>query len=278
MRSPSVIAFAAGARRAALPLAVLAVPAALAAFSAPAAAQTLTPPDTTQGCRWMPECSAPGASLRMLEVARSGSGRGTKVTVSPRVSGLPVGEPLTLWMRRTGGEPQWVVTGYALDAAGAVVCADRERHAALAGTAGTGWCPVALDSIALGVGDAMTGEAFAFAVATADGRRSAYAVVVPRPATASAPGCGTLKAQLMDGDAKSVAIVGRGFAPSAEVTTESRSGKETLPGSVVADSTGRFVAIVMPGTRGGRGGDAAFTARAAGCEVTLSYPWGRAAR
>ena len=266
MRSPSVIAFAAGARRAALPLAVLAVPAALAAFSAPAAAQTLTPPDTTQGCRWMPECSAPGASLRMLEVARSGSGRGTKVSVSPRVSVLPI------------GEPQWVVTGYALDAAGAVVCADRERHAALSGTAGTGWCPVALDSISLGVGDAMTGEAFAFAVATADGRRSAYAVVVPRPATASAPGCGTLEAQLMDGDAKTVAIVGRGFAPSAEVVTESRSGKETLPGSVVADSTGRFVAIVMPGTRGGRGGDAAFTARAAGCEVTLSYPWGRAAR
>jgi hypothetical protein len=82
----------------------------------------------------------------------------------------------------------------------------------------------------------------------------------------------------MDGDAKTVAIVGRGFAPSVEVATESRSGKETLPASVATDSTGRFVAIVMPGTRGGRGGDAAFTARVAGCEVTLSYPWGRAAR
>ena len=250
----------------------------LAALAAPAAAQTLTPPDTTTGCQWMPECSAPGAALQMVEVARSGSGRDTKLGVSPRVSGLPTGVPLTFWMRRMGQEPQWIATGYALDSAGTVGCADRTRHEALATEAGTGWCPVPLDSISLGVGGAMQGERFAFAFSTLDGRHSAYAVVVPRPTTASVPGCGTLEAHVVDAEAKAVSITGQGFAPSTQVATESRSGKETVPGQVTTDSTGRFVAIVMPGTRGGRGGEAAFTARAAGCEVTLAYPWGRSAR
>lgn len=258
--------------RASLALAILVAP------GTAARAQTLTPPDTTEGCRWSPECSAPGATLHMVELSRAGSGRGTKVMVSPRVSGLPIGVPLTFWMRSTGQEAQWIATGYALDSAGAVACADRSRHAALAATAGSGWCPAPLDSISLGVGDAMQGEGFAFAVATTDGRQAAYSVVVPRPVSASVPGCGTLDARVLDAEAKSVAITGRGFAPLAQVATESRSGKESVPGQVTSDSTGRFVAVVIPGARGGRGGEAAFTARAAGCEVTLTYPWGRSAR
>jgi hypothetical protein len=181
-------------------------------------------------------------------------------------------------MRRTGLDAQWIATGWALDSAGAVVCADRARHPALAATAGTGWCPAPLDSITLGVGDAMQGEGFAFAVSTADGGRSAFALVVPRPVTASVPGCGTLEARVVDPEAKAIAIAGSGFAPSAPVTTESRSGRETVVGQVTSDTAGRFLAIVTPGTGGGRGGDARFTARAAGCEVALTYPWGRAAR
>lgn len=258
--------------RASLALVILAAP------GTALRAQTLTPPDTTEGCQWTPECSTPGATLHMAELSRAGSGRGTKVTVSPRVSGLRAGVPLTFWMRPTGQPAQWIATGYELDSAGAVVCADRTRHAALAETAGTGWCPVPLDSISLGVGDAMQGEGFAFAVSSTDGRQAAYALVVPRPVTASVPGCGTLDVRVLDADAKAVSITGRGFAPSSQVATESRSGKETVPGQVTSDSTGRFVAIVMPGARGGRGGEAAFTARAAGCEVTLRYPWGREAR
>jgi hypothetical protein len=35
---------------------------------------------------------------------------------------------------------------------------------------------------------------------------------------------------------------------------------------------------VTPGQKGGRGGDATFTARTASCELTISYPWGRSAR
>lgn len=250
----------------------------LATLVSPVGAQTLTPPDSTVGCQWLPECSAPGATLRMVELSRSGSGRDTRLGVSPRISGLPSGVPLTFWMRRLGQEPQWIATGYELDAAGAVACADRARHAALATEAGTGWCPVPLDSISLGIGGAMQGERFAFAFSTLDGAHSAYAVVVPRPVTASVAGCGTLDAHVVDAEAKVVSITGQGFAPAAQVATESRSGKETVPGQVTTDSAGRFVAVVMPATRGGRGGEAAFTARAAGCEVTLAYPWGRAAR
>ncbi len=252
--------------------------AALPLLSVPAAAQTLVEPDTTATCRWSPECSAPGATLRMVEVAREGSGRTAKVTVSPRVSGLPVGVPLTLWMRRLGEPASWIATGYALDSAGAVVCADRALHAALATTAGDGWCPAPLDSVALGIGGTMQGEPFAFAISTTDGRRSAFALVFPRPSSASVAGCGMLDARLLDAEAKAVSIVGHGFAPSSRVTTESRSGKETVPGEVTTDSAGRFAAIVMPGTRGGRGGEASFTARTGACEVTLTYPWGRAAR
>ena len=250
----------------------------LAGLSSAASAQTLTPPDSTSPCRWTAECSAPGTSLRMQERSRAGDGRGAKVTVTPKVAGFPAGTPLTFWAKRIGQPAQWYVTGYTVDANGSVTCADKSQHAALASTAGDGWCPVPLDSLALTIGDAMQGEPFAFAMSTPDGRQTAYAVVFPRPVQASAPACGSLEASVVDAEAKAIAIVGRGFQPSAQVTTSSTSGKETIPGSVTADSTGRFVAIVTPGQRGGRGGDATFTARTASCELTVSYPWGRSAR
>ena len=250
----------------------------IAGFASVSDAQTLTPPDSTAGCRWMAECSAPGTSLRMEERSRAGSGRGTKVAITPRVSGFPAGTPLTFWGKRVGQAEQWYVTGYTIDANGAVTCADRAQHAALASTAGTGWCPVPLDSLSLTVGDAMQGEPFAFAISTPDGRQTAYAVVVPRPVRASSASCGSLEATVIDPDAKAIGIIGRGFPASAQVVTSSTSGKETIPGSVTADTTGRFVAIITPGERGGRGGDASFTAKAAGCELTISYPWGRSAR
>ena len=241
-------------------------------------AQTLTPPDTTSGCRWMEECSAPGTSLRMEERSRTGTGRDTKVAVTPRIAGFPAGTPLTFWAKRIGAGAQWYVTGYTLDANGSVTCADRAQHATLATAAGTGWCPVPLDSMRLTIGDAMQGEPFAFAISTPDGRQTAYAVVTPRPVVATTPGCGTLGAQVIDPEARAVTIIGRGFAPSATLTTTSTSGRDAVPGTVTADSTGRFIAVVMPGQRGGRGGDASFTARASACEVTISYPWGRSAR
>ena len=250
----------------------------IAGFASVSDAQTLAPPDSSAACRWMAECSAPGTSLRMEELSRTGSGRGTKVAITPRVGGFPAETPLTFWGKRVGQAEQWYVTGYTTDANGSVTCADRAQHAALASTAGTGWCPVPLDSLALTVGDAMQGEPFAFAISTPDGRQTAYAVVVPRPVQASSPGCGSLQATVVDPDAKAISIVGRGFPASAQVTTSSTSGKETITGSVTADTTGRFAAIVAPGERGGRGGDASFTARGAGCELTISYPWGRSAR
>jgi hypothetical protein len=155
-----------------------------------------------------------------------------------------------------------------------MTCADRSKHASLASAAGTGWCPVPLDSMRLTIGDAMQGEPFAFAISTPDGRQTPYAVVTPRPVVASTPGCGTLDARVIDPDAKAVTILGRGFPPSATLTTTSVSGRETVPGTVTADPTGRFIAVAMPGQRGGRGGDASFTARSSACEVTITYPWG----
>lgn len=244
------------------------------ALAAPARAQTLTPPDTTAGCQWQAECSAPGATLRMAELGRAGSGRGAKVDVVPRVAGLAAGVPFTLWMRRLGQGPQWVATGWALDAVGTVACADRARYAELAATAGTGWCPAPLDSLRLTIGGAMEGEPFAFAVSTPDGRTSAYDVVVPRPVTASAPGCGTLDLQLIAPDARTVRILGTGFPPSAAIATESVRGRDRATGQVTSDSAGRFVAIV---TLNGRGGDASYTARTERCAVTLPYRWGKAA-
>lgn len=250
----------------------------VAGLASASSAQTLTPPDSTAACRWMAECSAPGTSLRMEERSRVGDGRGARVTITPKVSGFPAGAPLTFWAKRVGQGAQWYVTGYVVDGNGAVSCADKTQHAALASSAGTGWCPVPLDSLSLTIGDAMQGEPFAFAMSTPDGRITAYDVIFPRPLRASSPGCGSLEASVVDPEAKAIAIVGRGFPAGAQVTTSSTSGKETIPGSVAADSTGRFVAIVTPGQRGGRGGDATFTARTAGCELSISYPWGRSAR
>jgi hypothetical protein len=240
--------------------------------AASAGAQTLAPPDSTQRCQWMAECSAPPATLRMEELKRSGSGRDLKVDVSPRANGFPAGVPLTLWIRRVEAAPSWIVAGYAFDSSGRLGCADRIANAAMAATARDGWCPVPLDTVSLTLGGAMEGEPFAFALSTADGRQSAYAVVVPRPVATTGPGCGTLDAQLLTKDARTVRILGTGFPPASAVTTESVRGHDKVPGTVTTDSTGRFVAVV---TSNGRGGDAAYTARTGGCEVTLNYRWGR---
>lgn len=267
--SPILTAIARSARSATVLLTFIGLP------SVAAQAQRLTPPDTAVGCRWQPECSASGASLRMEEVSRSGSGSGTEVVVSPRVSGLPREVPLTFWMRQLEGPASWLATGYMLDSSGAVVCADSAQHAALATTAGTGWCPAPLDKFELTVGKAGQGEPFAYAVSTIDGRHSAFAVVIPRPVTATIAGCGTLDLQLLTRDGRAVRILGSGFPPSSVLRTESKRGRETHPNEVTTDSTGRFLAVVHGA---GRGGEATYTVRTDRCEVVLPYRWGRAAR
>lgn len=237
-----------------------------------ARAQTLTPPDTTQRCQWSAECSAPAMTLRMAELKRSGSGRDLQIDVSPRASGFPVGVPLTLWMRRVEEKPAWIMAGYAFDSSGKVGCADRSSNAAMAAFAGDGWCSAPLDTLSFTLGGALEGEPFAFALSTADGRQSAYAVVVPRPVVATVPGCGTLDAQIVTKDARALRILGTGFTPATALTTESVRGRDKVAGTATTDSTGRFVAIV---TSNGRGGDAAYTARTPTCAVTLPYRWGR---
>jgi len=248
--------------------------AAIAIAARTGSAQRLTPPDTSQNCRWSVECSAPGVSLRMVESRRTGEGNKTRVDVSPRVAGFPAGVPLTLWMRRVEAKPSWVVTGYAFDSAGKLGCADRAANAALAATAADAWCPVPLDTLRLTVGEAMAGEPFAFAISTPDGRETAYATVVPRPVAATVAGCGSLDAQLITADARAVRILGTGFAPSSQLTTESVRGRDRVAGQVTTDSTGRFIGIV---TSNGKGGDASYTVRAPTCAVTLPYAWGRSA-
>ena len=250
----------------------LAAAIAIATLGTTAGAQTLTPPDTTAQCRWSVECSAPGTSLHVAEVARTGAGRALKIDVSPRASGFPSGVPLTLWIRRVGAAPAWVVAGYALDSSGKAGCADRTAYAAMASIARDGWCSAPLDSLSLTLGGAMEGEPFAFALSTADGRQSAYAVVVPRAVVATVQGCGTLDAQLVTADARAIRILGTGFTPATGLTTESVRGRDKVAGQVTTDSTGRFVAIV---TSNGRGGDATYTVRTPSCEVTLPYRWGK---
>jgi hypothetical protein len=256
----------------------LATVAAGTAFLAlPANGQKLTKPDTT-GCSWRAECSAPGTTLRMVEISRTGRDRGTRIALAPRVGGFPAGVPLTLWMRRIDGVAQWIVTGYSIDDTGAVTCADKARHASLAETAGAGWCPMPLDSVSFSIGEAMQGEAFSFAMSTSDGRQSAFATVVPRPLTASIPGCGALDARVVDAEATAMAITAQGFPPLTSLTTISVSGRETVAGTARTDSAGRFVSVIMPGVRGSRGGEASYTVSTGSCEVKITYPWGRAAR
>jgi hypothetical protein len=120
----------------------------------------------------------------------------------------------------------------------------------------------------------MEGEPFAFSVSTADGRQSAYAVVVPRPVPTAAMGCGALDAQLLDPDARVVRIDGRGFPASTQLATASVRGRDKEAGAVRTDSSGRFTAIVYSN---GRGGDASYTAQTGACAVTLPYRWGRSA-
>ena len=244
-------------------------------------AQSLTPPGgsdtaTSTGCRWSVECSAPGATLRMEEVSRTGTDRKASVVVTPRAAGFAAGEPLTFWMRRLGGGSQWVATGIALDSAGRAGCADRTRHAALATQAGDGWCPVPLDSLRLTVGGAMRGEPFDFALATSDGRVAAYSTVYPRPVMADIPSCGRLWVSLVDARGTAVRIHGSGLAPSTRYTTESRSGAESLTGEATTDAQGNLPPIIVtPGVKGKRGGEATWTAKAGECTLAISYPWGR---
>ena len=136
----------------------------------------------------------------------------------------------------------------------------------------------AADSIRFTVGDAMHGEPFEFAISTANGRTAAYAAVVPRPSIVSVEGCGTVESRIIDADGRAMLVLGHGFTPSRRFVTESMSASELVSGGVIADSTGRFTAVVMPGRPDARGGEASYSVRTGPCQVTLRYPWGRSAK
>ena len=244
----------------------------LAALPSLAAAQAAA----DSACGWNARCSAPGATLSVVEVARAAKGgRGTEVTYRVSARGLPAGPAYTLWMRRVDGAAQWIVAGYAADPSGGLRCADRAAFAELAKQAGNGWCPIPLDSITFGLNSMVPGESVDFALRAHDGSAGAYTRVVPHPVQSSADGC-TLSMVVTDPAFKSVLVSGSGFVPGEQVRTVSTSGKESVDGSATVGADGSLTpAIVMPAVKGsGRGGEAAYEVIGSKCTVRLPYSWG----
>lgn len=251
---------------------------AAAALTGRAEAQSAARADSS--CSWDARCNAPGASLTLVETGRTSQPKGgTAVSYRATAAGLPAGHAYTLWMRRLDGRAQWIVAGYAADAAGGMRCADRAAFADLAKQAGDGWCPVAFDSLTLGVSAMMPGEPVEFALRASDGSTAAYTRIVPHPVEATADGC-TLAVRLADPARKSVLVSGSGFAPGERVRRTSLSGGETMQDSATVAADGTLPpTILFPATKGsGRGGDASLEVAGSKCAVRLPYAWGNRLR
>jgi hypothetical protein len=231
---------------------------------------------TAAGCdstRWREDCSTPGVQLALVEQQRWKVRRDIVVGYGLTARGVPGGRVYALWVKPTAVKPYALMTGFAPDSSGAVICADSVALANLPRTAAAlGWCKRGLGGVGLSAGQFARGEAYRVALISTDDSVFAYAAAIPHPLEASASGC-TVTGEMHSREL--FAFSGTGFRPGETVQVSMRSGSEAIAASQDADQGGRLaVRLVLPAVKGKAGGDATYEVAGAGCKVILRYGWG----
>lgn len=228
---------------------------------------------TLPGCspgRALQDCATPGVQLSLVEVERRKLAGGEVIRFRAEAQGVPLGKLYTLWVGPLHRSTP-MITGYAPDPSGAMMCADSATAVGPRKPAQLGWCAEPLHEQGLSGGQFAYGEAFAVALVSTDDSVRAYARSIPYPLTASRDGCSVTGEMLTR---QSFMFTGAGFQPGESLQVKMRFGSGDDIRTQVADANGRFDVLALPSVHGKRGGDASIEVSATRCRVKLDYGWG----
>ena len=208
---------------------------------------------------WERQKATPGVVLTLQELRRWT--RGSKQGADYRlvVSGLPKDKVFKLWVRNLGREPEFAFFTVYVDSGGDVVFEGPNER---------------VKQVSVSLSDFAKGEPIEYALISTDQTIRAFTpLVVLFPIEAKDGQC-HLSVQLGSRRGDLFLVIGQGFEPEGEVTTESRSNGEVLKQKTLLSRDGKFATIVAPAVQGKRSGKASFTASGKGCSPTVDYEWG----
>jgi hypothetical protein len=238
-------------------------------------AQVSTPAAWCDAESWHRDCSTPGVHLALVEEARIQLSSGIVVSYGVAAANAPTGRIYSIWNRATHGPAQALLTGLTADTAGNLICADSTQHVDQPIVrAFLGWCGARrMEHITLLAPPSFAlGEAMRVALISTDGMTRVYADAIPYPLEASSGSC-TVVGEMMNREM--FAFSGSGFMPAETLHITSRSGRDVVRRTALANPVGRLeTTIILPAVRGKKGGDATFEVAGAACQVALRYGWG----
>jgi hypothetical protein len=209
---------------------------------------------------WMKGANSPGSALTLKETGRDVVEGSTVVSYRMFASGLPKGQPFTLWMWTLGSEPQAVADAF-INPDGLVV----NRLGDV--THNVSEDPINIRMVA------GRGERKRVALTSDDWALQAFAGAIPFPIEKSASGC-TLSVEMTAPDYAGVVLNGSGFQPGESLTIESASGAESGKQQTAATPAGTYTAVIFPRVKGQKSGKASLTITSPRCSVAVQFPWG----
>jgi hypothetical protein len=212
---------------------------------------------------WGLKTNSAGAMLTLAEESRSTANGHAVVRYRMNATGLPNDKTYSLVMWQLGGQPQGVMSGVTIDAAGIAICA---------GKAGTCRGDKPDDPVVLAM-QAGSGEVKRVALMATDKSAQVFASVVPFPNRAIDGGC-SVEATLVTRTAEAVMLSATGFKPGVTLDIEMNSEGEKQHPSAKADANGAYEWVVLPFKKGLAKGRAQVSVHSDGCSPALSFAWG----
>jgi len=207
---------------------------------------------------WEFQNATPGVVLTLQELRRwtKDSKQGADYRVV--VSGLPKDKIFKLWQKNLGREPEFVFLTVYLDDSGDLVFEAPNKK---------------FRQVSVSLSGLAKGEPVEYALISTDQTVRAFTRVILFPIESKDGPC-LLSMQLGSPRGDLFLVIGQGFEPDGEATTESRSDVEVLRNKVRLTRDGKFATVVAPAVVGKRSGKASFTASAKDCSPTVDYEWG----
>ena len=207
---------------------------------------------------WKEQEGSPGLTLTALEKRRYTKQGSTWVDYDLRATGFPPGENLTLWSKWMNGTYGRIPFPVSVDESGVIKAMYEGK-------------PIEFRST---IGGMMAGEPISWALASADKRTYARAIVVPIESKGEGGCSGSIEVQSPSGLLFLVRF--RGFTPGEDLEVTNELGKDKKTDAHHADAKGEWGFPVLYGE--GDHGKAKATAAGKECKVTLDYKVGKDAQ
>jgi hypothetical protein len=211
-----------------------------------------------------PHNGTPGVHLELGGLPR-GTGSAT-ARYGLRARGLPPGVILDVWAQDFGHPFHRVASGLRLDESGNVVSTEpattHHQHQA--------------NQITFGPGPYPRGAAWTVALVSADRAVRAFAAVIPNPIIARDGPC-IVQLELVSYRGDRFVATGAGFAPGAEVITESRYSGRVIQKRQRASPQGLLPLEVISHETISVDPSARYVVTCQSCKVVVDYDWGKPA-